>query len=286
MFQLISYFNRVLKFTVVFAVVMSVAFVFSACDAARHDAAVAEFEAAAVQADMHNEELRSAIDSAQAVLDLEKDAYGDDAKNNLQAAIAQAQAALITIPDMPSSTEEIRAVAESMKSVDFSHHVSTLEVKRLSFENAIKQLEQITAPAEDFIIERLKLVSTIIDTAAATADADPDGMLGQDGGYRSAVFFSDSRVDQEALSRQGRYTNEILDKGTDAGGTVEVFDSVEAATERSRQLDEIALGQTAQAGTGKHHVLQTIVIRTSALLTEAQHNDLVDSIKTAFLEIR
>lgn len=96
-------------------------------------------------------------------------------------------------------------------------------------------------------------------TTVYTAANDPDGLLGQAGGYTSRVAFTDTRASE----------NEIAGAPADAierGGAIEVF--TDAAAARSRLM-------TLQAGTGADGLVaeQTyaeggVVLRLSLILTE------------------
>ncbi|NHC15156.1 hypothetical protein [Motilibacter deserti] len=85
------------------------------------------------------------------------------------------------------------------------------------------------------------------------ADDDPDGLLGEPGGYESKAAYRDTRVpdDEDPVA---------------AGGAVEVF---ELDADAQRRLDELAARQAAGELRREHHFLHgRVVIRVSGSLDE------------------
>lgn len=113
--------------------------------------------------------------------------------------------------------------------------------------------------------------------APVTEDNDPNGNLNKAGGYTSTVYFESSNVNQAEV-----YGTDLIDRGTDAGGAIEVYANSDDAERRNTYL---ATYDGTILASGSHEVLGTIVIRTSNELTATQQKQLTDAIKTAFLRV-
>lgn len=126
------------------------------------------------------------------------------------------------------------------------------------------------APTESYVISCLNKVPGILEIAAVTEDNDPNGNLNKQGGYTSQVYFSYSLVDQTNV-----IGDDLIEKGTDAGGSIEVYTTVEYANKRNEYLS--AFDGSALAS-GSHIVVGTIVIRTSDELTASEQKLLESNI--------
>ena len=138
-------------------------------------------------------------------------------------------------------------------------------------------VNQITNPSEDWVINRLKGISEITGTAPVTEDNDPNGYLGKDGGYTSCIYFSDSNVDQSVVDG-----SDIIEKGCDGGGAVEVYKNKNDATNRCEYLSKF---DGTLLYTGSYAVIGTMVIRTSYLLSDDQQLELTNKISQAVLKL-
>ena len=74
------------------------------------------------------------------------------------------------------------------------------------------------------------------------------------GGYTAQVFFSSDLVNQSEV-----YGTTIIEKGTAAGGSIEVYSNVEDANSRNEYLAAFDGGFFAS---GSHTVIGTVVVRT------------------------
>ena len=138
--------------------------------------------------------------------------------------------------------------------------------------------EQITNPDEEWVMERLKSTDGIMDMQAVTENHDPNHLLNVDGGYTSCVYFSVNGVQQNLVKGTG-----LIDKGTDAGGAVEVYKTAADAQNRCEYLGQF---DNTLLYSGSYAILGTTVIRTSYLLTNEQQVELTDKITTAFTELK
>lgn len=127
----------------------------------------------------------------------------------------------------------------------------------------IMEDEKAIMPTEEYIIECLGCVPNIIEIAAVTEGNDPNGKLNKENGYYSAVFFAVDLLDQNNV-----YGDNLIEKGTDAGGCVESYKSVEEAKNRNEYLSNF--DDNVVFNSGSHKVIGTIVVRTSKELTEEE----------------
>ena len=77
---------------------------------------------------------------------------------------------------------------------------------------------------------------------------------------------------------------DIVDKGTQGGGCIEVYANVEDAEKRNTYLS--AFDGAGMLNPGSHTVLGTIVIRTSDKLTATQQDEFTQKISDKLLELQ
>ena len=143
-------------------------------------------------------------------------------------------------------------------------------------ENA-KVAEQVTVPEEVWLINRLQSVDGIKDIVPVTKDNDPNGMLNKEDGYVSCVYFSYDRVDNSSVPGEN-----VIDKGTDCGGAVEIYGTLQAAQNR---VSYLAGFDNTILYSGSYAIVGTMVIRTSYLLTDEEQYNLTDAITRAVTKI-
>lgn len=247
-----------------------------------HDTAVSEYNSSVEYVNGKNSELDMVIDSAKNVINSGSNPYDIGTITNVEYAIAEAQNARREIPEnVPSATDEIISKAKELKKdLDYSLVMTNIEENVIALENSIRQLEQITNPAESFVIERLKEIDGVEDLQAVTEDNDPNGNLNKAGGYTSTVYFTHSLVDKDSPEVIG---DTVVEKGTLGGGAIEVYANEDDANKRNDYLSEF---DGTLFNSGSHVVIGTIVIRTSDLLTASQQNELTEQIKAKMIELR
>ena len=74
---------------------------------------------------------------------------------------------------------------------------------------------------------RLKEIVTITDVQSATENNDPNQYLNKQGSYTAAVYFADNEVTNPVAGA------DLVAKGMDAGGRVEVYKTAEDAKKRN-----------------------------------------------------
>lgn len=245
-----------------------------------HDLAETKFNAAVKEVDGKNTELTSAMNDAQKILDKKEAVYDNTTKEAFITALSDAKAAQRKIPDLPKKTADINAETKKLSEpLDYSSVINAISEKQTAYQNSVLQMKQITNPNEDFVIQRLKGIPNISGYQAVTEDHDPNGNLNKQGGYTSTVYFSTPLIDQSSV-----YGNDIVDKGTECGGAIEVYASEEDAEKRDSYL--ASFDGAGMLNSGSHKVLGTIVIRTSTKLTATQQNEFTNNITNKLLELQ
>lgn len=240
-----------------------------------HNEAASAFDAAVAGLNDRNAELDAAIEELQDLMGSGEDPLDEATLEAASAAIGEAQGAKQEAPAMPNETEEISSLAAEVEGMgDYTSQLEALSTAQTNLQNSIDQLKQVTNPSEQFVIERLTGLPNVTGVEAATEQNDPNGNLHKDGGYTSAVFFSSDLVDQSQVYADEAYTG-IPAAGTDGGGCVEVYATVEDAEERNAYLSGFD-GTILRPGS--HTVLGTCVIRTSDLLQASQQDAIEQSI--------
>lgn len=245
-----------------------------------HDLAEAKFNAAVKEVEAKNTELTSAMNDAQKILDKKEAVYDNTTKEAFITALSDAKAAQRKIPDLPKKAADINAETKKLSEpLDYSSVINAISEKQTAYQNSVLQMKQITNPNEDFVIQRLKGIPNISGYQAVTEDHDPNGNLNKQGGYTSTVYFSTPLIEQSSV-----YGNDIVDKGTECGGAIEVYASEEDAEKRDSYL--ASFDGAGMLNSGSHKVLGTIVIRTSTKLTATQQNEFTNNITNKLLELQ
>lgn len=245
-----------------------------------HDLAETKFNAAVKEVEAKNTELTSAMNDAQKILDKKEAVYDNTTKEAFITALSDAKATQRKIPDLPKKTADINAETKKLSEpLDYSSVINNISEKQTAYQNSVLQMKQITNPNEDFVIQRLKGIPNISGYQAVTEDHDPNGNLNKQGGYTSTVYFSTPLIDQSSV-----YGNDIVDKGTECGGAIEVYASEEDAEKRDSYL--ASFDGAGMLNSGSHKVLGTIVIRTSTQLTATQQNEFTNNITNKLLELQ
>ena len=248
---------------------------------APHNRAVKAFEVAAAQVQEKNSALQAEIDAAQQSLDKGDKPLDVATQDALTVAVADAGLALRAIPEMPSSTSDIEAATEALNEpLDYSATSKTLADASQAFDKSVRQLGQVTAPSQDFVVSRLGKVPGVSDIEPVTEANDPNRQLNKAGGYTAAVYFHFGGVDGIEEVNSAHPSIEIR---TDGGASIDVYRTVEDANKRNDYLASFD-GQGV-FDTGSHKVLGTVIVRTSHFLTASQQNALTDEIEAILTEL-
>lgn len=152
---------------------------------------------------------------------------------------------------------------------------------------------KLIAPSEEYVISCLKTVADITDIEAATEDHDPNGGLNKQGKYIAAIYFRTTKLniyqkdngyycienengnEETFFVDEDEDINSPVDMGTDGGGQIEVYRTVEDATARDEYLGKL---DSSVLASGSHIVVGTMVIRTSDYLTATQQQELTNAV--------
>ena len=248
-----------------------------------------------------NKELEDVVSAAQDVINKGEEPFDEETLNGLKDAMSVALDSKIAVPeqlpaydavtvdekakknDLEALTSQVQADTELMKEFkvpdipeapDYSKAIESVENAKLSYEDSIQGLKQITAPSDFFVIERLQKVETITKIEAVSEDHDPNGMLKKQGGYIGCIYFEDTQVDRNELYIEDGKDN-VIDIGCDGGGAIEIFNSAKEAETRDTYLGSF---DGTGFASGSHYVYGTIIVRTSNELNGSQQLELTDKI--------
>ena len=232
----------------------------------------AEYDAAARSLIQKNEVLKEAIASAEAVLGsgIPLDASRAIA---LEQSINQAKDMLVAPVYSPREMDSMIAVTNEMNAIDYQVITEELDERSVKLEESIIQCRLVNNPSEEYIVACLENIPGVTGIAPATEQNDPNGKLNKDGGYTAAVFFAHENINTTPYSG-----NTLLNKGTSAGGCLEVYCTVEDAQARNTYL---AGFDGTFLDSGSHTVLGTVVIRVSPNMTATEQ----DAVEAAIISV-
>ena len=215
-------------------------------------------------------ELKVVVASAQADPAMEK-----ERKSNIDAAISALESEL---ENYTNNVAVINAEKDALSIPDYSVFINTLTTQSKDLEDSYAIQRQITAPTEDWVITRLGRVADVANIAPVTEENDPNGNLNKPGGYTSTVYFGTPLLGTGNLSG-----NPLIDEGTDAGGAIETYRTVEEAETRNDYL--ASFDGMGWMSSGSHMVLGTMVVRTSDDLKASQQETLTNAIVAAMTSL-
>lgn len=271
-----------------------------------YNAVSAPYNEAVQNIESANKELKAVLDIAQESLNKNENPFDEDTITTLKEAMSVAQEAKVEIPEKVQEFEELsvdenakskelnalkeqaEADVEIMQGIevpevpdvpDYTEVIKTVNNARGAYEDSVQSLKQITAPTDDFVMERLQRVDTITAMAAVTEDHDPNEQLGKQGGYIGCIYWSDKQVDTSQIYE---YSSDVIEVGTEGGGAIEIFNTAEEATKRSDYLGNF--DGTIMAS-GSHYVYGTLIIRTSNYLKGSQQQELTQKVLGALIAV-
>lgn len=186
----------------------------------------------------------------------------------------------------PESAENLEMVNEDLFSVMKSFLGGNTAKKTQADTETLKEImeylsddtkimEQITAPSEAWIMERLGRVEDILEIQPVTSDNDPNGLLHREnGGYTACIYFTSTGIESAGDSP--------VSKGTDGGGAVEVYSTVQDAEARCEYLSGF---DNTILYTGSYAIVGTMVIRISYAYTDEAQYEMTDRIAKAFTQL-
>ncbi|MCI9495138.1 MAG: EbhA [Adlercreutzia mucosicola] len=176
-----------------------------------------------------------------------------------------------------------KAIPDPPLMPDYTDAIEGLRNALQLYQMSVQSLNQITAPADEFVIERLQGVDTITKIEAVTEEHDPNGQLNKQGGYIGCVYFRDSQIGADSLYLEDG-EEDVIEIGTAGGGAIEIFQAPEEAEARNQYL--AGFDGAGFLSPGSHQVEGTLVVRTSDNLTATQQNELTEKIVAALIDVR
>lgn len=179
-------------------------------------------------------------------------------------------------------TEKINKLIAETIVPDYTEETSVIDVAQINLENSIRQLEQVTAPSESFVLGRIMEIKDeagMVDVIALTEDTDPENLIGKNGWYTSKIIFRHKDVSHYGLDNGLKTLAEI---GNPAGGCIETYTTVEDAERRNQELTEM---EGTVRSPGAHFVCGTMVVRVSEDMKTSTQKILLEMIVDALLRL-
>ena len=217
--------------------------------------AINDFDAAVASVESKNKDLDAAVLNADTLVNNKDLALGETLRPALETSISGTKAVKRDIPEMPSALEEIEAKKEEFKKIDYTDALAKLDMAYKALDKSIKQYALVNNPKASYIIECLGKVTNVVNISAVTEDNDPNGHLNKPGGYTAQVYFSSNLVNQSSV-----FGTTVIDKGTQCGGSIEVYSTVEEVKKRN---DYLATFDGGILASGSHMVIGTCLVRLS-----------------------
>lgn len=248
-----------------------------------HKEAVEAYNVVVSDIQEKNDQLDGEIKKLQELVDNEDKPLDETTIDTAKEALKNAGASKIVIGEMPKATKDILSRMKELNTpVDYSDELTSLSTAYTNLENSKKQYKQVVNPSEEFVMQRILTVDDIADARAVTEDQDPNGNLHKAGGYTSTIYFESKTVNQSDVYVSGEYADVLIDKGTDAGGAIEVYENVEDAEKRR---DYLATYDGTIFANGTHTVIGTVLVRTSNELTATQQKELEQKVIDALTRL-
>ena len=248
-----------------------------------HKEAVAAYNVVVSDIQEKNDQLDGEIKKLQELVDNEDKPLDETTIDTAKEALKNAGASKIVIGEMPKATKDILSRTKELSTpVDYSDELTSLSTAYTNLENSKKQYKQVVNPSEEFVMQRILTVDDVADARAVTEDQDPNGNLHKAGGYTSTIYFESKTVNQSDVYVSGEYADVLIDKGTDAGGAIEVYENVEDVEKRR---DYLATFDGTIFANGTHTVIGTVLVRTSNELTATQQKELEQKVIDALTRL-
>lgn len=248
-----------------------------------HKEAVEAYNVVVSDIQEKTDQLDGEIKKLQELVDNENKPLDETTIDAAKEALKNAGASKIVIGEMPKATKDILSRTKELSTpVDYSDELTALSTAYTNLENSKKQYKQVVNPSEEFVMQRILTVDDVADARAVTEDQDPNGNLHKAGGYTSTIYFESKTVNQSDVYVSGKYADVLIDKGTDAGGAIEVYENVEDAEKRR---DYLATYDGTIYANGTHTVIGTVLVRTSNELTATQQKELEQKVIDALTRL-
>lgn len=174
-----------------------------------------------------------------------------------------------------------RVLADTMVP-DYTETIEIIDLSQVELENSIRQLAQVTAPSESFVLGRIMEIKDeagMVDVIALTEDTDPENLIGKSGWYTSKIIFRHKDVNHYGLKNGLLTLNEV---GNPAGGCIETYATVEDAERRDAELESM---EGTVRSPGEHFVCGTMVVRVSEDMKTSTQKILLEMIVNSLLRL-
>lgn len=222
-----------------------------------------------------NASLEEAISTGETAANTSLPVMDDTLYDTLAETIATAKNALVPLAERGESPEATMAAAETMAGADYSGMDQAILDVCAQIESSNQLYALVDAPSDERVIACLNQVEGMVQCVAVTEETDRNNSLNKAGSYIGRIIFA-----YEAATRSAISDSALLNKGTDAGGSIEVFRNQADAEKRNSYL---AVFDGTILDSGSHVVVGTMVVRTSSKLTASQQQELQTAITQALL---
>ena len=234
------------------------------CTSEKKKAAITDFDKEITRIETQIEDFNTIIKECEELTKTEKIALDETLRPALETAISTAKVSVaVKLPEAKGDAEEINKQTEELKKIDLEPDKKLLLDSKAAFEKSLKQYELVTNPSEAYVIKRLTGIEHISDISAVTEDNDPNGNLNKPGGYTATVYYRDDRLNLDPEI----YGKTVIEQGTNGGGAIEVYATVEDAEKRR---DYLATFDGTITASGTH----TVIVRTSNKLKASEQKDM------------
>ena len=117
----------------------------------------------------------------------------------------------------------------------------------------------------DVLNNEISNLDGVYDVCIYTEENDTNGLLHKKGGYTEALSFS-----IKGLEEYCEDCVDSCDRGTDGGGTIEIFENKDDATKRNEYL---SVFDGSVISSGLHTQVDNVIIRISSKLTASEQHE-------------
>lgn len=240
----------------------------SAGHASDIEAAITDCNAEIERIATQRTEYDAAVTVATSLLDKGETPLDPETITMLNQALSAGADVIIDPPKLPAILSDITNMTQELSVIDYTAATSAITERTTALGNSILQYDNVNAPTEEFVIDRLMRVPVVAYVDAATEDNDPNDQLGKAGGYMAQVYFSSTMVSSGYASMPDM---DVIAAGTDCGGSIEVYATVEDAERRETYLSSF---DGTPFSSGSHTIVGTLLVRTSSKLTASEQKEL------------
>ena len=133
---------------------------------------------------------------------------------------------------------------------------------------------KIINPSIEYVVNSLRRVTNISDVEVVSDEDKKSDLFYYDGMFKDCAYFTSKLVKDDIEGQTP------VEKGTDAGGCVEIYETVEKAHERYDYL--MGFDNTIYYS-GQFIIVGTMIVRTSYLLSDEENSEFVNEIVNALI---